>query len=101
MSRSYCCCGWRPRSTAASPRRPDLGPRLLYVRAAARHAELLATDLRQHGDALADLLMCRARKAQPQARAGVALVGRPFRPRIDRDAGGECGLVEFERIDLV
>ena len=40
-------------------------------------------------------------KAQPQPAAGIALVGRPFRPRIDGDAGGKCGLVEFEGIDIV
>lgn len=54
----------------ASPRWPKLtlgAP--LYIGAAGRHAELLAADFGQHGDAFADLLMRGARKAQPQARA--------------------------------
>jgi hypothetical protein len=38
------------------------GP-FLHIGAAGRHAELLAADLRQHGDALANLLMRRTCKA--------------------------------------
>ena len=40
-------------------------------------------------------------KTQPQPAAGIGLVGRPFRSRIDGDAGGERGLVELQRVDIV
>ena len=42
-----------------------------------------------------------AGEAQPQPAAGIGLVGRPFRPRIDGDAGGERGLIELQRVDIV
>ena len=42
--------------------------------------------------AFADLLVRGTGKAQAQAAAGAGLVGRPFRSRIDRDAGGQCEL---------
>src|SRR4051794_30880097 len=73
---------------------------LLHIGAAFGHAELLAADFREHGDALADLFVRGTGETQPQAAAGIGLVGRPFRPGVDGDAGGECGLIQFQRIDI-
>src|SRR5260370_26191070 len=62
---------------------------LFHIRDSSRHAELLAAHFGEHGDAFADLLVRWTGKAQPQPAAGIGLVGRPFRPRVDGDAGGE------------
>src|SRR5690349_24717969 len=82
---------------ASRTMRPHLPPRaLLHIGAAGRHAELPAADIGQHGDALADLLMRGAGKAQPEATARMGLVDRPFRARIDGDASGKRRLVRSE-----
>src|SRR3977135_913720 len=71
----------------------------LDISNARRHAEFLPANLCQRRNALADLLMCRTCEAQPQTRAGIGFVGRPFRARVDRDARGERGLIELQGID--
>ena len=67
----------RQRQIQASP---PLSPRARFSTLAlrARHAELPAADFGEHRDALADLLMRRAREAQPQPAAGC----RPCRSTI-------------------
>src|SRR5436853_426503 len=50
-------------------------------------AGLLVADPREGGDAVANLLLCRQAKAQPQPRLGGGAVDRPFRPRVEGDPG--------------
>src|SRR5581483_12461649 len=73
----------------------------LHIGDADGHAEFLAADVGEHGHAFADLLLGGAGKAEPQPAARIWLVGRPLRPRIDRDAGGERRLIKVQRIDIV
>src|SRR5262245_38230323 len=65
------------------------------------HPEFAAADLGEGGDAVADLVLCRAREAQPHAAFAVGLVDGPFRPRIDRDPGCERPLIERQRVHAV
>src|SRR4030081_800470 len=60
----------------------------LDIRDPCRHAEFPAAHFGEHGDAFADLLVGWTGEAQPQPAAGIGLVGGPFRPRVDGDAGG-------------
>src|SRR5581483_11443194 len=89
-----------PASIRNHPSRSALRPPL-HIGDADGHAELSTADVGQHGNALADLLFGGAGEAKPQPAARIWLVGRPFRPRIDRDAGGERRLIKFQRIDVV
>src|SRR5215472_15594956 len=59
-----------------------------HIGDALRHAEFLAAHLGERRDAGADRLVRRIGEAEPHAALGIGLVGRPFGPRIDRDAGG-------------
>src|SRR5215470_4323257 len=74
---------------------------LRHIGNARRDAELLVADFGEHRDAGADLLDRRAREADPQPTPAMCRVGRPFRPWIDRDAGGERGRIEFHGVDLI
>jgi hypothetical protein len=67
----------------------------LHIGYSRRHAEFPAAHFGEDRDAFADLLVRGAREAEPQLAAGINLVGRPFRSRIDGDAGGERGLVKL------
>src|SRR5271170_5192349 len=64
-------------------------------------AGLFVADPREAGDALADLVLGRRAEAQPEARFGGRAVTRPFRPRVESDAGRERRLDELSHIDLV
>src|SRR5437764_9618567 len=59
------------------------------------NAEFVVADLRERGDAVADLLLCRQREAEAQPRLGIVAIDRPFRPRVERDAGLQCRLHEL------
>src|SRR6476646_9557424 len=88
----------RSRSTRAD--RCDLGPgALLHIGNPRRHAELAPADLRQRGDPLADVLVRWTGEAEPHPALAVALVGRPFRPRIDGDAARQRRLRQLLRVD--
>src|SRR5450631_3560381 len=63
---------------------------LLHIRDSGGHAEFFSAHFGQHGNALADLLKGGVRKTQTQTAAGIGLVGGPFRPGVDGDAGGKC-----------
>src|SRR3979409_1609552 len=73
----------------------------LDVGDAQRHAEFLAADLGEHGDAVADGLRLGIGEAETQAVFGVALVGRPFRPRIERHAGSDRRQRQLLRVDVL
>src|ERR1700704_3456641 len=87
--------GGRSRDDLVGPNSGRSAGVLLYIRASYRHAELFSAHFREHGDAFADLLMRWTGKTQPQPAAGIDLVGRPFRSRIDGDAGGKGCLVQL------
>src|SRR5262245_18756281 len=71
--------------------------RAAHIAAARRHPEFAAADLGEGGDAVADLVLRRAREAQPHAAFAMSLVDGPFRPRIDRDVCCERTLIELQR----
>src|SRR6476469_1650145 len=71
------------------------------VGAALGHAELPAANLGEQRDARADFIVGRAGEAKPDAASAVGLVDRPFRSRVDVDAGGERGLAQLHGIDFV
>src|SRR4029077_19458827 len=64
-------------------------------------AGLLVADPGKAGDAFADFVLGRRAEAQPETRFGGLAIARPFRPRVEGDAGVERGLDEFPHIDLV
>src|SRR5712691_7414159 len=64
-------------------------------------AGLFVANAGEVGDALADLVLGRRAKAQPQPRLGGIAIARPFRPVVKRDAGIERRLHELSHIDLV
>src|SRR5689334_1553620 len=90
------CWAHKPGILRGCPR-----PGVADVAALLRDPELLVADLREGSDALADLLLCRQRETQPQPRFGTVTIDRPFRTRVERDAGLQRGLHELSHIDLV
>src|SRR4051812_26855334 len=88
----------RSRSTRAD--RNELRPRaaLLHIGNSRRYAELAPADLRQRGDPLADFIVRGTGEAEPHPALAVALVGRPFRPRIDGDAARQRCLRQLQRV---
>ena len=67
-----------------------LRPRCSTFALLSRHAEFPAADLGERGDALAHRVLGRIGEAEPQPALAVGLVRRPFRPRIDGDAGWQA-----------
>src|SRR5580704_18509906 len=84
---SPCRSRWK---TATQPRRGSVagsGGGVADVAALLRDAGLLVADPGEGGDALADLLLGGQAEAEPQPRLRGGAVDRPFRTRIEGDAG--------------
>src|SRR5438270_690260 len=79
----------------------SFGRSVPHVAALLGDAELLVADLRETGDALADLLLCRQPEAQAQARFRGFAIDRPLRAGIERDPSIERRRYQLAHIDLV